>query len=560
MTERIALPWTSRSLAAIPATTAARSTLAVASAAVSAGLVAIVWRFLTFSGFNNDHYVHLARAQQILLGEWPVRDFVDAGMPLMYVVHAAARAVLGPALGVEWAVVAAAFAVGAACTLVAANRLSGSLVVAVLAAAFEVAIYPRTFGYPKVLLYAAAALVIMSVARRFTPRTLLAAALMTVVAFLFRHDHGMFIGTASLTATIVGSRHEGWRTASRRSAALLAAVVLLLLPWLLFVQVHQGLVAYIASGISASEGEAVGNALREIPRFRFEELGGGRNALTWLFYVFHALPLVCVGVLIRRRSEAEAWPGETTVVAALAALAIPVNVTFMRGNLDGRVPDAIVPAALLGSWLLGLVLRRVARRIPAMIAAAAVVTITAWAIVRVGDVKDNLEKTELLRGPSIVRLRAEDLWDRFHRRVPERDHVPSRYALALLPFMDYVNRCTAAQDRLLVTGLFPEINVIADRGFAGGHGSFRPYFYTSAADQAQTVARLQNQSVPFVVSTRRWYPELKAQMGTLFAYLEQRFEPFVHVPVPETDGVDLLIERGRGATRVDAATGWPCFQ
>jgi hypothetical protein len=30
--------------------------------------------------------------------------------------------------------------------------------------------------------------------------------------------------------------------------------------------------------------------------------------------------------------------------------------------------------------------------------------------------------------------------------------------------------------------------------------------------------------------------------------------------VPETDGVDLLIERGRGATRVDAATGWPCFQ
>ncbi len=560
MTERVALGWTSRSLDAIPATTAARSTLAVASAAVSAGLVAIVWRFLTFSGFNNDHYVHLIRAQQILLGEWPVRDFTDPGMPLMYVVHAAARAVFGPALGVEWALVATGFSVGAVCTLIAAMRVSGSLAVAMFATALEIAIYPRTFGYPKILLYSIAALVIMVLARRVTARSLLAAAAMTAVAFLFRHDHGVFIGLASLTATMVGTQREGWRTAIGRSASLVAAVVLLLLPWLLFVQVHQGLIAYIASGISASEGEAVGNALRELPRFRFDELAGGRNALTWLFYVFHALPLVCIGVLIRRRSESDAWAGETTVVAALAAMAIPVNVTFMRGNLDGRVPDAIVPAALLGSWLLGLVLRRAAHRTPVMIAAGAVLAISAWAIVRVGDVGDNLDKTELLRGPSIVRLRAGDLWERFQRRVPERDHVPSRYALALLPFMEYVNRCTATQDRLLVTGLFPEINVIADRGFAGGHGSFRPYFYTSDADQAQTVARLQRQSVPFVVSARQWYPELKGQMPAVFAYLEQRFEPFVHVPVPETDGVDLLIERGRAATRVDAATGWPCFQ
>jgi hypothetical protein len=49
-------------------------------------------------------------------------------------------------------------------------------------------------------------------------------------------------------------------------------------------------------------------------------------------------------------------------------------------------------------------------------------------------------------------------------------------------------------------------------------------------------------------------------MGTLFAYLEQRFEPLAHIPVAETEGVDLLIERNRRASRIDAATGWPCFQ
>jgi hypothetical protein len=402
--------------------------------------------------------------------------------------------------------------------------------------------------------------VIMAVAGRFNTRTLLATAVITVVAFLFRHDHGLFIGIASLTAVIVSSRDEGWRTVVQRSAAFAGLVLLMLLPWLLFVQAHQGLVDYVSSGVSVSQAEAVGDSLRELPRLRLGELNSTRNALTWLFYTFHALPFGCILVLVRRRSQPDAWPGETAVVAALATMAILVNVTFLRGNLDGRVPDAIVPAALLGSWLLGQVWRRVTARVPLFVAAGFVVATTAWAVVRVGDVLDNLAKTELLRGPAIVQLRAADLWDRFHRRVPERDHVPSRYALALLPFIDYVGRCTADQDRLFVTGLLPELNVLADRGFAGGHMSYRPFFYTSDVDQAQTVSRLQKQSVAFVVSLRQWYPELKRQMSTVFAYVEQRFEPLAHVAVPETEGIDVLVDRSHASRGVDPATGWPCFR
>ena len=59
---------------------------------LGAGLfvLALAWRVLAFSGFTNDHYIHLARAQQVVLGAWPVRDFVDPGMPLMYLASAAA--------------------------------------------------------------------------------------------------------------------------------------------------------------------------------------------------------------------------------------------------------------------------------------------------------------------------------------------------------------------------------------------------------------------------------------------------------------------------------------
>ena len=533
--------------------------LAVASAAFLAGVVTTLWRFLTFSGFNNDHYVHMAGAQQVLRGEWPVRDFVDVATPLMFVVHAAGRAVFGPALGVELAIVIAGFAVAAGCTVVAATRLSGSVAIALLMTAFEVAIYPRTFGYPKMLLYAAGALVIMAMARRFSRLTVFGMAATIVVAFLFRHDHGVFIGVAAVTALLVGSRRDGWRAGLRRSMTLAGVTLLLLSPWLLFVQAYEGVATYVASVVSAGRGEAVGNALRELPRLHFDDLTSERNALTWLFYLFHALPFVCVFVLARRRTESERWSGETAVVAALAAMAIPVNVTFLRGTLDGRVPDAIVPAVLLGSWLLGRVRDRSSGRIPRF-AAVCVVAITAWAILPVGDVQENLSKTELLRGPAIVRLRVADLWDRLGRRLPERDFVPSRYGRALLPFIDYVDRCTTPDDRLLVTGLFPEINVMADRKFAGGHWSFRPEFDTSDADQALTISRLEKQSVPFVISTRQVYEELTTRMPAVFAYIDRRFEFMVHVPVPETPGVDVLVERGRRATRVDGATGWPCFR
>ena len=60
--------------------------VAVAVTAIVTFAATLAWRVLTFPGFQNDHYVHLARAQQLLFGDLPIRDFVDPGMPLMYLV------------------------------------------------------------------------------------------------------------------------------------------------------------------------------------------------------------------------------------------------------------------------------------------------------------------------------------------------------------------------------------------------------------------------------------------------------------------------------------------
>ena len=99
----------------------------IAASAIGVALLTAGWRFLTFTGFNNDHYIYLAGAQQIVLGDWPIRDFVDPGWPLMYGVSALARLLFGRELWVELLVVASALAIGAGFTLAAAARLSGSI-------------------------------------------------------------------------------------------------------------------------------------------------------------------------------------------------------------------------------------------------------------------------------------------------------------------------------------------------------------------------------------------------------------------------------------------------
>jgi hypothetical protein len=210
-------------------TTGRRSELPVFAAALAAALLAAAWRVLTFHGFNNDHYIYLAGAQQMVLGEWPVRDFVDPGWPLMYAVSAVARALLGRALGVELLVVCCAFAIGAAFTLAAASRLSGSLIAAVLVTLIEIAISPRSFGYPKIALYAVAAWLFVTWAWHLTTPRILGLAALTVVAFLFRHDHGLYIGAGSLALIVFASLRDGVRAAVTRPIVFGLALAGLLL-------------------------------------------------------------------------------------------------------------------------------------------------------------------------------------------------------------------------------------------------------------------------------------------------------------------------------------------
>jgi hypothetical protein len=536
----------------------------ILATAVAVALLAAAWRFLTFTGFNNDHYIYLAGAQQMVFGEWPVRDFVDPGWPLMYGVSAAARVLLGRELWVELLVVSSAFAIGAAFTLAAAARLSGSIALALMVTLLEIGLNPRSFGYPKLLLYAIAGWAFVGATRQPTQRRAILLAALTVVAFLFRHDHGLYIGAGSFVAIVLGSAREGGQAIVRRAAIFAGAVLLFVLPWVIFVQYQVGLVEYLTPALEFSRAEAEGTVLRSLPQI---DLSGGPVAAqvnweAWLFYLFYAIPLISLWLAWRRaRGGREQWVAESAGVAAIAVMAVAMNAGFIRTPLSARLPDAGAPAAILGAWLLGVAFdaRATTIRRVALTVAAAMFILTARAVSVVGDVPGELNRAGILNRTGAMSERIDDLSDRLRKTMPQGSHVPSRNSEALLPFYAFVERCTSSRDRLVMTGLSPDVFVLANRGFAGGQMAYRPAFYASEQDQRKAIARMQSQSVPFVIVSLEEERGFRGALPLVAAYVDEHYEPLAMIPVPDTRGLQLFVERGRRAAGRDEATGWPCF-
>ena len=201
-----------------------------------------VFRFLSVE-YTNDHFVHLSRGAQILYGDVPIRDFFDPGLTLQYYASAAALLWSGHNLFGETILTAGFIAAGAGLTFVAAARLSGSIWLASAATAMAVLSMPRLYNYPKVFFYVAAIVVAWRYASRPDRGRLIALAVVTVVAFLFRHDHGVYIGLATLALLAILHWPQPRRVVMA-VAAYSSITLLLMLPFLIFVQGTVGLLRY----------------------------------------------------------------------------------------------------------------------------------------------------------------------------------------------------------------------------------------------------------------------------------------------------------------------------
>jgi hypothetical protein len=135
-------------------------------------------------------------------------------------------------------------ALGAGLTFLAAARLTRSIWIASTATTLAILSTPRLYGYPKVFFYVLAIVGAWSYAQRPGNRSIVLLAVVTAVAFLFRHDHGVYIGLAVLA--LFGLLH--WDQPRQGLTALVRfgiITVVLLSPFLFFVQMTTGLFRYV---------------------------------------------------------------------------------------------------------------------------------------------------------------------------------------------------------------------------------------------------------------------------------------------------------------------------
>ena len=224
----------------------------------------------------------------------------------------------------------------------------------------------------------------------------------------------------------------------------------------------------------------------------------------------------------RRVTRRERWAGESVAVGAIALIGLALDASFLRNPLETRLADATVPACLLGAWLLGLAWTmkgRLAIVIPVRLARERPAR---------GDHGRHLARRRRARqaGRGRCLRRRPRTSAAAHGGRCRRAHAVPKWTRAScraasppgsLPFFRYLNRCTATTDRLLVSGPYPDVFVLARRGFAGGHIAFMEGLLSlrrrSAADAGANEARVRSLRGAAARRSGCVRPELSAHPG-----------------------------------------------
>jgi hypothetical protein len=485
--------------------------------AVVVGVVAFAVRYVLTGALENDHFVAFARAIQVLYGDWPVRDFEDPGFPLSYLLSTAVAALFGPSLLVNVVLCILLLAVTSAVTYLLVFRATESQTAAIVASAFTVAVSPRLYNATKVIVPVLAIWLGWRYADKPRARGLVLLAIWTAVAFLLRHDYLVYVALGNVVL-LIACHGRVPREAPLRVAAYAVLSLLFILPWLVYVQVYEGLPAYFSSAVRFTAAEARRTATGASP---------------WLFFAFLAIP--AAGIIVSFKRGLHLTRGQ---LASAAVMLLSLDLVFLRDVLATRIPDVAGPTAVVAAATAAHALSARAVTRGAMIAAILIVLL---------QVTTNVYTP---RQPADPVQRLSDITERLRHVSPAIMPNPS-----LAPLIGYLAQCTAPDDRILVAGFGPEIPVLAHRPFAARLPTWIAGYYDDNSDVDRAVMQLGRESLGAAVFldgsmvVARFWPAL------LQAIQNRGFEEYTSAPI--NSRVRVWLPRAVDAPR-DAATDLPC--
>ncbi len=651
-----------------------RKTL-VAAIAVALVALTIAYRVLTLGGplggFENDQFVTLSQAQQVVMGDWPVRDFDVLGQPLTVMLSALGQTLFGHTLLAEALTTAGLIGLCTAILFLLSWRASGSIPIAVIVALIQVAMAPRFYNFPKLLAYALAIPAMWWYLDHPSRPRLAGIALAGALAFLLRHDHGLYVGLAAIVAVGLAHQPDVRRVAS--DLAVLGALTLAIVsPYLFFVQAHGGLVPYLesfarygsetarrtafsgapmsfdwsqplatlesapvpqprinirwAGGVTDARRTAIERALglsqpepratdvinyaladastahladivhdpsvadtegidRQTyvlndPQFthvptradravayvrRVRLLPGilrGVNAIPFLYYLMYAAPLAAFIIGFYRGDAASPvpWKRAGAKITVVAVLALLIDRSFLRGNLDSRLADVSEVVGVLAAWVAAVMMAQLSRvgRIAAAVVLLLVFAGTLFSVEATERVSAQVGQTGLTSGPRSLLAQAAAIREAL-------GGTPPVSALPDTPGMErvarYVNACTAPGDRVLVIGYMPEIFFLSQRAFAAGGVWIQPHFFDTAADQRLMIDRIGRYRVPIVITVPEpeFTTEYVASFPVLTTLLRTEYQEIATTDFGRGFRFRILARQGVAPTGTFPADQLPCF-
>lgn len=544
----------------------------------------------SFAGLTDDHFFYLVRGWQILFGDLPVRDFVDHGAPLFYYIGAAVQWLFGRGTLSELVFCTTVLALGAAATFWLATVASGSILAGLAAVIVHMWLGPRFYNYPKIIVYAAAIPLLWWFADRLNARSRAWVAVVTVVGFLFRHDHGVFVGIA-MTVLLLFMNDVPWRERVRHFVLYVALVAALILPYFAFIQWNGGVMAYFRQASAWAERDrgrapVIWPGLFDNPDGVSDLAQHGStlgqvvgvirdNYVAWLYYWEILLPFFALAILAVTSDKAFAsWPRARAKLAMVAILTVVLDAGFLRSPLEARLADTSVPLVILVAWLAvalpRLLIDREAWRPQGLArfrwplggAAAAVGVAMALLLTSVvtNELYRRLDKSSMTErwGKSFERasniasqLQYEWRLDTWASRADRPD---------LITLSLYVNACTSPNDRVLVQSYIPQVLALARRAFAGGHADLRPGFFETEEAQRLTRSRLERQSVPMILlDTGESLDNFRKSFPIVVSYIDSEYRLAGTHVFDNRFGISLYVRRDREPIRMWQPLEWPCY-
>ena len=530
----------------------ARSRRAVLKASVAAGVIAFGYRLMLVRDLTNDHYMHLAWAQQVLFGQVPGRDFVDPGMPLMYSLSAIVQW-LAPGPFFEALLTCALLAVAAAATLVVVTDLTESLTIGIVATVCEIALEPRLYSYPKILVPTVALLLMQHYIRGPSRRRIVWLAAWTAVAVLLRHDLGVY-AAAGMGAGLIAEHASDLERMVGALTQYAVALIAIMLPYVIFVQWSEGLFEHLHGALEFAKGEAHQRFLSP-PGFPFwtnpQGLAswGQTDAAVFLLYAAHLLALGCIVLLLRPRRAAL---NQKPVAAAGIAMLLLYLAVVLRHPIESRMPDIGAVLAIMGGWAIAESARR------GVVTAAVVTTLAAACLVNVWiltDLGTRMKDTEVMGGPAAMERTLESVkqagtiwpWERF-------------WPAGELPVaVRYLNACTTRDDAVLLTWAAPEYYFFSRRRFGAGHALFLPPdAFTTEHDQQRMLAQMRRERIPVVLINETRREEFAKAYPEVDRYIAGEYMPAGQFDIRDGSRVTVAIGRKFKASGTYEAEGWPC--